>query len=685
MAERPLLIPGYRRILHGGDYNPEQWLATPAVIDEDFRLMPLAGCNTFALGIFAWTSYEREEGCYDFGWLDAILDRMAAAGHRVILATPSGAKPAWMSKRYPEIRRVDWRGRREPHGGRHNHCFRSPVFRDKVRAIDERLAARYGGHPALGMWHISNEFSGECCCERCLDAWWRWLEARYGTVDALNEAWWTGFWSHQFTRFDEIDPRDESIDGMRLDYRRFCTDEVIDFVRWELTALRRHAPGIPCTTNLMGGFPGLDYSRLVEVLDLVADDQYPGYAEEDPELVVRAAAVSFKNDLFRCLKPERPWMLMESCPDAPQWLRPVRLKRAELHRAEMLQALGHGAEGTCYFQWRKGRGGAEKLHGAVVDHVGHEQTRVFRSVAALGRDYAALTPILGTTVPAEVAVLYDWEVRWAFEGTSGVRNVDDAYWRFATELYRGFWEEGVSVDVVASDRELASYRLVVAPQLLLLKPGVAERLRAYVADGGALLGTFYLGYVDATSRCLLGGWPGDGLMELFGIWNEETDWMADGRTQQILAEPAGAPLGLSRSYAATKVRAVVHLRGAERLARYEGGPFADAPALTAHAFGAGMAYYQAAWMERRFTRQLAAGLVARHGISRSLSGVPPDGVAVQRRVGGGQEFLFLESFVPEPRAVPLPPRAYVDLVAGTPVASPLQLGPFGSTVLCARQ
>jgi len=681
MSERPLLIPGYARILHGGDYNPDQWLGEPSVIDEDFRLMALSGCNAFSVGIFAWSSYERAEGELDFGWLDAIMDRMAAAGHRVILATPSGAKPAWMSRRYPEIRRVNRDGRREPHGGRHNHCFQSPVYREKVRAIDRRLAERYARHPALGMWHVSNELSGECYCELCLGAWHRWLAARYGTVDALNAAWWTAFWSHQFTAFEEIDPRDGSIDGLRLDHRRFCTDQVIEFVRWEIEALRELSPDVPCTTNLMGTFPGVDYSRLVAVLDRVADDQYPGYAEDDPELVSRAVEVSFKDDLFRAFQPDRPWMLMESCPDAPQWLQPVRLKRAELHRAEMLQALGHGAEGTCYFQWRKGRGGCEKLHGAVVDHVGHEHTRVFRSVAALGRDYAALGPLLGSVVEADVAVLYDWEVRWAFEGTSGVRNVEDAYRRYATEQYRALWEEGVSVDVLGSDRELSGYRLVVAPQLFLLKPGVAARLREFVARGGVLVGSFYLGLVDATNACLGGGWPGDGLGDLFGVWNEETDWMADGAVQRLVTTPAGAGHGLQPAYVGGRVRAVLHGRGAEPLVSYADGPFAGAPALTRHDVGAGAAYYQAAWHEPALTRDLYRSLIDRHGLRRALGVPPPAGVAVQRRVGGGREWLFLASFVPEAQEVSLPAAPWVDAFSGEAAGATLRLGPFGSTVL----
>lgn len=680
MSSRPLLIPGYPRILHGGDYNPDQWLAHPEVLDEDFRLMPLAGCNTFTLGVFAWTTYEPSEGQYDFSWLDRLMDRMAAAGNRVVLATPSGAKPAWLSARYPEVRRVDRQGRREPHHGRHNHCFTSPVFREKVRAIDERMAQRYHGHPALGMWHISNEFSGECYCDLCVAAWQRWLEARYGTVEALNAAWWSAFWSHTFTSFDEIDPRDGTLDGMTLDFARFVTAQTIDFLRVERAALRRHSPEIPCTTNLMGAFPWLDYSRIVEELDVVVDDQYPGYAEGDARLTTSVAEVSFKDDLFRCFKPDRPWMLMESCPDVPQWQRPARLKRAELHRAEMLQALGHGAEGTCYFQWRKGRGGCEKLHGAVVDHVGHEHTRVFRSVAALGADYERLTPILGSAVEAEVAILYDWEVRWAFEKTEGVRREDDAYWRCAIEHYRAFFEQGVSVDVVRPDRDLSRYKVVVAPQLFMLASGVAARLRAFVEAGGTFVATHYLGMVDEHNACLLGGWPGDGLRGVLGLWNEETDWLGAGETQAIVSDRSAAPW-LAEHYVAPHVRAIVHLEGATALARYADGPFAGSPAVTVHTCGAGAAYYEAAWMPAEYHAAFAVELIGRRGLRRALAAAPPSGVAVQRRAREGREFLFLENFTPLAQSVALPEGRFTDLCTGSVSEGSLALAPWGSSVL----
>jgi beta-galactosidase len=681
MSARPLLIPGFPRLLHGGDYNPDQWLKSPEVIDEDFRWMQLARCNTFALGIFAWTSYEREEGVFDFSWLDGIMERMASAGHKVVLATPSGAKPAWLGRKYPEVRRVTRSGTREPHGGRHNHCLTSPIYRHKVAELNARLAERYAGHPALGMWHISNEYSGECYCDLCLSAFHDWLRARYGDVATLNDAWWTSFWSHTFTAFEEIDPRDLSIDSLKLDFRRFTSDVTVDFMRAEIAAVRRFSSGVPVTTNLMGTFFGIDYAKLVADLDLVADDQYPAYSPDAPELDRDVLRVAFKDDLHRSFKPGRPWMLMESCPDAPQWRHPVQLKRPKLHQAEMLQALGHGAEGTCYFQWRKGRAGGEKLHGAVVDHVGHEHTRVFTSVAELGARYQALSEIIGSETRSEVALIYDWDVRWAFEASEGVRSSDEAYLATCLDHYAPFARQGVSVDVVAADRDLSGYKLLIAPQLWSLAEGVADRLARFVEAGGTLVTTYYTGYCDASNRCFTGGFPGDGLMRVLGIWNEETDWLPRGLSRRVTARPEAGELSLAAEYTAQELCALVELRGATSLLDYAEDFYAGRPALTRHGFGRGAAYYQAARLSDRFLDDFYAALVSGLGLHRALGQALPRGLAVQRRVGASHEYVFLQNFSPDERALPLPHAGYFDLVEQRELSQRLELPAWGSTVL----
>jgi beta-galactosidase len=680
MPKRPLLIPGFPHILHGGDYNPDQWLGAPEVIDEDFRLMKLARCNTFAVGIFAWTSYERSEGSFDFSWLDRMMDRMAEAGQKVILATPSGAKPAWLAKKYPEVRRVSRSGLRDSLGGRHNHCLTSRVYRDKVSEVDARLAERYAFHPALGMWHLSNEYSGECFCDSCLENFQRWLEARYSSIEALNQAWWTAFWSHTFTSFDQIDPRDGSIDAMKLDFRRYTSDVTIDFMKSELAAVRRFS-NAPATTNLMGLHSGIDYAKQVAVLDLVADDQYPDYSPFSADLERRVLSVSFKNDVHRSFKPDRPWMLMESCPDAPQWRHPTELKRAALHQAEMLQALGHGAEGTCYFQWRKGRAGSEKLHGAVVDHVGHERTRVFSSVAELGARYERLSEIIGSAAESDVALIYDWEVRWAFDASDGIRSANDAYASTCLDHYTPFAKRGVSVDVVGSHVDFSRYKVLVAPQLWMLAPGVAERIARFVEGGGTFVTTYYSGYCDPNNRCFLGGFPGGGLMQVLGVWNEETDWLPKTSPRRVSARPEAAEFGLGMEYVAEEICALVHLRGASAMLDYADDFYAGRPALTRNSFGKGTAYYQAARLVGSFLDDFYGALITRLGLHRALGSRLPSGVAVQRRTSDTNDYLFLQNFSELPRRLALPATGYFDLLAQELLPEYVELGAWGSTVL----
>jgi len=679
---RPRIFEGFNSILHGGDYNPDQWLEHPEVIDEDFRLMPLAGCNTFSIGIFAWTSYEREEGRFNFGWLDSVMDRMAKAGHNVILATPSGAKPAWLSKKHPEVRRVNRDGLREPHGERHNHCWSSPVYRDKVRLINTQLAERYHAHPALHMWHISNEYGGRCYCELCITAFHAWLERKYGAVTALNEAWWCGFWSHTFTQFSEIDPRDSSLDGMVLDFKRFNCWQIADFYRFETEPLKRLSPAIPCTTNFMGVIESIDYAVLAQHVDFVSDDQYPFYSVLDPELADNAAAIGMRDDLYRCFKPDRPWMLMESCPDVAQWKPPMRLKRPGMHRLEMLQALGHGAEGTCYFQWRKGLGGQEKFHGAVVDHVGHENTRVFKTVAALGSEYGFLGKILGSEVKAQVALVYEQEARWGFEASSGAPSQNDAYVRVFRDHYSAFWDRSVTVDIVDSLRDLSSYQLVVLPQLWLLKPGVAENLKRYVAGGGTLVATNCTAICDEHNRCFAGGWPGGGLMDLFGIWEEEFDCMdpASPLEKNAIEFSPNNVLGLIGTFETLDVRSLLHLRGAEVLATFTTDFYAGRPAITRHSFGQGQAYFLGARLPRACLTPFYASLRQTLEIESALPIVLPNGVSAQKRVGAEHEYVFIENFSRAPQHLDLVGLSYVDAVTGHAVET-LELSTTGSAVL----
>lgn len=673
------IIPGHRVILHGGDYNPEQWKSSPEIWERDFELMREAGTNTFTLGVFSWAQYEPREGVFEFGWLDHIMDRMAEEGHRVILATPSGARPPWMAKKYPEVRRVNQQGLREPFQHRHNHCWQSPIYRTKVREINSQLVARYGAHPALGMWHISNELSGDCYCELCQRRWWRWLEERYGSLDALNAAWWTTFWSHTFTAWDEIDPRADSMDGLALDWRRFNTHQIIEWYRWEADPIRSATPQIPITTNFMGALFPTDYAAFGKEVDVITDDQYPEYDGEAENLLDRVTRVAFKNDLFRSFKPGRPWMLMECAPDAVQWRPYYRFKDPALHRAEMFQALGHGAEGTCYFQWRKSRGAMEKLHSAVVDHVGHSGTRVFKQVAEVGRSYAKLNEILDTQVSqARVGVIYDWESWWAYDRTCGTPSRNDTFQLTAVEHYRPWWNLGIGVDVISSTDDFTPYRVLVLPQMWMLKRGVAARLKSFVQAGGVVLMTANSAVCDETNLCLLGGMPGDGLREVFGVWVEEVESLPPELKRVIV--PAEGTAFSAAKYEADCFASVVHAEGAEVLANYANSFYAGTPALTVHRFGEGRAYYLAARFDRELLQELADQVADALGLERFLGEGKPSGVSVQAREAGSMRILFVQNFNDDATTVPLPEFALEDLETGVRHTNALPLDAFSSGV-----
>ncbi len=647
---------------HGGDYNPDQWLDRPDVIDEDFRLFPLAGVNVVSVGIFSWTRLESEDGVYDFAWLDGIMDRLDRAGMKAILATPSGAKPAWMSQKYPEILRCAPSRVRDLHGGRHNHCYTSPVYRRKATEINTRLAERYKGHPALLLWHVSNEYGGECHCPLCQEAFRSWLKARYGGLDALNAAWWTDFWSHRYTDWSQVEspsPQGEgSVHGLAIDWKRFVDAQSLDFFLAESAPLRSITPGVPITVNMMGTYPGLNYWNWAPRVDVVSWDNYPQWHRSGDGAPARgdadvASYAAFLHDLNRSLKAGKPWLLMESTPSQVNWQPVNRLKKPGMHALSSLQAVAHGSDSVLYFQWRKGRGAAEKFHGAVVDHVGHEGTRVFREVAELGRELKGLAEVAGTAVRAEAAVVYDWETRWAIDEFFGFAKAERNYERACVEFHRALWRRSIACDVPNQDQDLDRYKLVAAPWLYMIKPGTAERLDRFVRNGGTLVLTFLSGMVNESDLCFEGGFPGP-LRELAGVWAEELDPLWGGQANR--AVPAkGNGLGLSGDYAVDSFCELVHPEGgAEVLATYGDDWYAGRPVLTRHRHGKGTVYYVAAKAEQRFTDDLMQAIARDLGLASAWEEKLPIGVNAQARSDGETDYVFLMNFTDE-AAAGLPP------------------------------
>lgn len=674
--------PSFPHMLHGGDYNPDQWMSYPGVLEEDMRLMKLSRCNAMTTAIFAWTALEPTEGRYEFGWLDRVMDMVYENGGRVVLATPSGARPAWMSQKYPEVLRVQSNQVRIRHGGRHNHCYTSPTYRRAVAAINGALAQRYAGHPALILWHLSNEYGGECYCELCQQEFRVWLQKRYGSLDGLNEAWWTRFWSHTFDDWRQIEapmPHGEgSMPGHHLDWRRFCTDRHVDFMRAETEPLRRYTPDTPVTTNLMGTYPGINYREMAKHLDVVSWDNYPLWHCR-PDETENATWVSMVHSLNRGLKLGKPFLMMESTPSATNWMEFSKLKRPGMHLLSSLQAVAHGSDSVQYFQWRKGRGSAEQHHGAVVDHCGHENTRIFRDVTSVGEHLSKLDSVVGCSTPARVALIYDWEVRWAIDDCHAIARDRKDYDGTCRTHFQPFWKRGIDVDVIGMDDPVDQYRIVVAPMLYLVRPGFGEKIEAFVRAGGTFVATYWSGIVNESTLAFTTGFPGP-LRSVLGIWSEEIDALHDHDTCGVTMN-AGNTLGMAGSYEARTLCDLVHCEAATALAQYNAQFYAGRPALTVNKYGAGEAWYVAARTEDRFLDDLYGALLDRCAVPRALPGALPEGVTASVRTDGTNEFVFVMNFSEKAASVDLGTVTCHDMIGGGTVTGTLALNGYGCRIL----
>lgn len=678
-------------LLHGGDYNPDQWLAYPDVLARDAELMRQTHCNVMSVGIFAWSALEPQSGVYTFDWLDETFDRLHAIDVGVVLATPSGARPAWVSQQYPEVLRVRPDGERNRHGSRHNHCFTSPAYRRLTQNINRKLAERYGSRPNLLLWHVSNEYGGECYCDLCAEAFRDWLKRRYeNDLDRLNRAWWATFWSAIYTDWSQIDPPTRHgqgvLNGHVLDWKRFVTAQTIDFMLSEMKPLREVTPNVPVTTNTMGLYEVLDCWRFVEHVDVMSFDSYPNWHSEQDGATGRfdadwrtAQEVAFVFDMYRSYR-RSPFLLIESTPSVTNW-RLGKLKRPGMHALSSLQAVAHGSDSVMYFQWRKGRGAAEKLHGAVIDHSRRADARVTQDVADVGRLLEKLPGVCGATTDAKVAVMYDWEVRWAVQQCQGPRRDElKDYVGTCINHYRPFWEMGVAADVIESTCDLSPYKLVAAPMLYLLKPGVAEALRAFVERGGTLVATYMTGWVDESDLVILDGWPGR-LRDVFGIWAEEIDALHRGETNRVVIPSAFG--SLTGSFEASVFCELVHVESdsVKVLGEYADDFYAGRPALTVNTFGDGRAYYITSQNNAAFLRGFYGELASQLNLPRTIAGELPEGVTARSRTAGDAEYVFVMNFSSQPKVVAQGKPDATDAITGEPVTDTLELPGYGLRVL----
>ncbi|MCA1597180.1 MAG: beta-galactosidase, partial [Chloroflexi bacterium] len=485
----------------------------------------------------------------------------------------------------------------------------------------------------------------------------------------------TRFWGHTYTDWSQVETPtqtgERSMQAILIDYDRFQSESLLNCFRAERDVLRQITPSIPVTTNLMGAFKPLEYHRWAREMDIVSWDSYPqrGAAPAD---------MAFNHSLMRGLKEGQPFMLMEQTPSQQNWQPYNSLKRPGVMRLWSYQAMAQGADTVMYFQWRRSRGACEKYHGAVVEHAGRTDARVFREVSALGEELESLgTQTLGGRVDAAAAVLFDWENWWAIEYSSGP-SVDLKYVPQCRSYFGALHSLGIPADVVSPDADLSHYSLVVAPVLYMVKPGIAQKLEAFVNAGGTLLATYFSGIADETDLVFPGGYPGP-LRKLLGIWAEEIDVLSPGEKNRIVFEQ---PLGeLEGSHPCGLLCDRIHPETAEVLATYGEDFYAGEPAITVNRFGSGRAYYLATVLEKQALAGLLGKLVADAGISPPLGVRPPQGVEVTARVSpGGSRLLYLLNHNASPGVVSLPGPC-TDVLSGLEQHGDVELPANGVMIL----
>ena len=668
------------RMLYGGDYNPEQW--PEEIWAKDMELFHEAGINEVTLNVFSWASLQPDEKTYDFSRLDRIVDTVTEAGMSIIMATSTGALPSWLSLKYPEVERVDFYGRKHRQGERHDACPNSPVYRRLSAALAGKLAERYGHLENLVGWHVSNEYGGFCYCERCAEAFRQWLRAHYATIDELNEAWNTAFWSGTFHSFDEIGLPDfagDGIDGDRavlpgytLDYKRFFGESIREAYRIEKRAIRAFDPTTPVTTNFMGPFDNYDYHSWSDDLDIASWDCYP---QRD----TKPSSTAFWHELIRGIRGGAPFLLMEQTPSRQNWQEYCYLKAPGQMREMSWHAVAHGADSVQFFQLRRSRGGCEKFHGAVIDIDGSNRTRVFREVAQLGGELKRVgARLLGARGESRVALLFDFPNWWALKACVGpTRNLDYLY--ECERYFREFHRHNIAVDVVPVDADLSRYDIVLAPCLYMMRGDLPERLRRFVRGGGRLVLTTMSALVDEHDNLFQGECPVP-LRDVAGVWAEETDALAP---QSSVPLVHGDSTSLDASFGSCGLLCdILHADpGTRVVARYDGDAFyAGTPAITEHPFGAGLCWYVGTMPDETAVRKIVDELIA----GTSIYGVDsPDGVEITSRVcESGTRFVFVINTTASALPIVMPEDGR-DVISGSTVVAGTRrmLAPFDVVII----
>lgn len=661
----PPVIPRLPALGFGGDWNPEQW--PESIWDEDIRLMQQAHVNLVTLGVFSWAHLEPEPDRFEFGWLDRVMEKCAAAGIAVDLATATASPPPWLGHRWPETLPVTETGVRLAYGARQQYCPSSHVFHERALIIAEQVVTRYADHDSVVMWHVGNEYGAHtphCWCDNSAAAFRDWLRSRYGDLDALNDAWSTAFWSQRFSDWAEVIPPRQTPyfpnPTQQLDFKRFSSDAMLALFTAERDLIRAHSPADkPITTNFMRFFPNNDYWSWAQQEDVVSDDWYPDLA--DPRSHIEGAAGA---DLMRSLGHGQPWLLMEQAVSAINWRAVNPPKTDQAYRRWSLQQVARGADAILHFQWRASIGGAEKWHSGMLPHAG-PRTRTWREVVDLGQELADLRPLAGARTRAEVAIVFDWSAWWALELDSRP-NTELSYMSIVLSWYQVLWQRGYSIDFVHPESDLTEYPLVLAPQLYSVSDRGAQNIIDAANGGSTVVIGFFSGATDENDRVRPGGYPAP-WVDLLGLWIEEYRPLLPGHTLPLTRSPLLPNTQSAQPAVATRWSEHVHLTTAKAVLTYGYGELGSdrelasdrelhgLAAVTKNTHGPATAWYLSTQLDPATLQEVLLAAAADSNATPIVPTAPPPGVEVAVRQTDTTQFLFLINHSETAHSIPAPP------------------------------
>ena len=657
----------------GVDYYPEHW--PEERWSEDARLMAEAGINVVRLAEFAWSFLEPQPGCFDFSWLDRAIEILNGRGIQVVLGTPTASAPPWVMAMMPDSYKVNEHGHRLTYGNRCEFCPSHAGYRERGRNITLAMAKHYMDHPAVIGWQIDNELNGRCYCTNCQAGFQNWLRSRYGTLEKINLAWGTAFWSHVYTEWSQIPLPLETggvpNPGLDLDFRRFMSDTFACFQQEQVDILRQICPNHFITHNFMGfGFDQINYFDLAKPLDFVSWDNYPrtGWhlkSEADQ------AYLALGHDTTRGFKG-KPFWVMEQQSGSGGWQTVGITPRPGEMRLWTYQAIAHGADAIVYFRWRTARFGTEQYWHGVLYHHGQPGRR-YDELKTIGSELQQIGKrFLGAENRNQVAMMLSYDTRWAFQGQAN--HAEFKYPALFTSYYRALHRRNIGVDIVPPDADLSRYRLLIAPAVYVLTDKTADNLRSFVQNGGMLIATARTGVKDEANAVVNSYLPGL-LADVCGVEVEEYDVQPADTT---VALEMNLPDRVTDAVQAQLWFDVLRPTTAQTLATYRSEYYAGSPAITLNHFGQGQSIYVGTFGNDALHDTLVGWALESMDVPSILT--TPSGVEAMERWRGDQRLLFLLNHSGEIKKIPID-RSYVDLISGESIKENVIMPPLGVFVM----